>query len=160
MKKKINEYVKHYIDKHSGHEEKIHGFAMFLEDFFCNMSEEYYDVKEAFFDELENFTEEIDEEMATAIVQNLKKRDGSHVGMKWSMEEVEAVCKQYDVRNKVEMLGKHYEPMKFWLSMNYVYAVHNSINRTTPGYVDLAIDEMTNKNICFDSLFKHIFKKI
>lgn len=160
MKKKINEYVNHYIMKHLDHEEKIHNFSLFIEDFFCSMDEEYSDVKEAFYEELENFTEEIDEEMARAIVENLKRKDSTHSGMKWSVDEVDSVCKQYDVRTKVEALGKRYDPLKFWLSMNYVYAVHYSINRSTVGYIDLAIDEMTNKNICFDDLIKHVFKKI
>ena len=44
MKKKINEFIKHYLDKHSGHDEKIEGFAMFIENFFCEMDEEYEDV--------------------------------------------------------------------------------------------------------------------
>lgn len=158
--KRINEYIKKYLHKHSGHEEKMSHFADFIDGFFNSMDEEHMDIKEAFYEELEDFTEEVDEDMARAIINNLKKKDGAHVGMKWSMEEVESVCKQYDVRNKVEALGKHYDPVKFWLSMNYVYAVHCSVNRSTTGYVDLAIDEMTNKNICFDSLFKHVFKKI
>lgn len=160
MKKKINNYIKHYLDKHSGHPEKVEGLAMFIEDFFHNMDEDYEDIKEAFYDELENFTVEVDEDMARAIVENLKKKDGTHSGMKWSMDEIDSVCKQYDVKNKVESLGKHYELMKFWVSMNYVYAVHFSVNRSIAGYVDLAIDEMTNKNFCFNDLVKHVFKKI
>lgn len=160
MKKKINEFIKHYLDKHSGHDEKIEGFAMFIENFFCEMDEEYEDVKEAFFDELENFTEEIDEEMATAIVQNLKRKDGSHAGMKWTVEETESVSKQFDAKGKIEALGKHYDKLKFWIAMNYVFASHYNINRSTSGYIELAIDELTNKNICFDDLAKHVFKKL
>jgi hypothetical protein len=160
MKKRINDYISKYLHKHNGHEGKYESFAMFIEDFFQNMEEEYDDVREAFYDELENFTEEVDEEMAHAIVNNLKRKDGTHSGAKWNMEEVESVCKQYDIKNKVEAIGKHYDPLKFWVSMNYVYAVHYNINRNLSGYVDLAIDEMTNKNICFDDLVKHVFKKM
>lgn len=160
MGKKINEYVNHYIMKHIDHEEKLNGFADFIHDFFNNMDDEYSDVKEAFYEELEEFTEEVDEEMAKAIVENLKKKDGTHSGMRWSMEETDSVSKQFDVKGKVELLGKRYDPMMFWVAMNYVYAVHCSVNRSTTGYVDLAIDEITNKNMCFDGLVKHMFKKI
>jgi hypothetical protein len=160
MKKRINDYISKYLHKHIGHEGKYESFAMFIEDFFQNMEEEYDDVREAFYDELENFTEEVDEEMAHAIVDNLKRKDNTHSGAKWSMEEVETVCKQYDVKNKIESVGKHYDMLRFWISMNYVYAVHYNINRNLSGYVDLAIDEMTNKNMCFDDLVKHVFRKM
>lgn len=160
MKKAINKTISEYLTKHGSEVEKIEGFSMLIENFFETMDEEYHDVKEAFYDEVENYTDEIDEEMVNAIINNLRKKDGTYMGQKWSMEEVESVCKQYDVRHKVEALHKHYEPLKFWLAMNYVFAVHNSPNRTINGYVDLAIDEMTNKNICFEDLIKKIFKKI
>lgn len=160
MKKKINEHIHHYLTKHSGNDEKIQNFAFFIESFFHDMDEDYSDIKEAFCEELEDFTDEVDESMVTAIVENLKRKDSIHSGVKWTIEETETVCKQYDVKNKVESLGKRYDPLKFWLSMNYVYAVHFSINRSVTGYVDLAIDEMTNKNICFDDVVKRMFKKI
>jgi hypothetical protein len=76
------------------------------------------------------------------------------------LEEVESVAKQYDVKSKFEGTGKQCDLMKFWVAMNYVYASHYSINRTINGYIDLAVDELTNKNICFDSLLKKIFEKI
>jgi hypothetical protein len=56
--------------------------------------------------------------------------------------------------------GKTYDCLKFWVAMNYVYAVHYNINRTINGYIELAIDELTNRNICFDDLVKRISKKI
>ena len=160
MKKKVSNYVHEYLHKYAGEEHKIEKFSMFLEDFFTEMGDEYQDVKEAFYEELENFTDEIDETMLVSILENLRKKDGTYSGIKWSKEEVESVSKQYDVKNKVESYGKHYECDKFWFALNYVYAVHNSLNRTINGYVDLAIDEMTNKNICFDDLIRRIFKKI
>jgi hypothetical protein len=160
MKKQISEYINHYITKHISHEDKLSDLSEFIHDFFNNMDDEYLEVKEAFYEALESFTGEIDEDMARAIIENLKKKDGSHSGMKWTVEEVETVCKQYDVRSKVEILGKRYDSVKFWIAMNYVYAVHFSINRSTTGYIDLAIDEMTNKNMCFDELVKNVFRKL
>jgi hypothetical protein len=160
MKKRINEYVTRYITKHHDNEEKLNHFAVFIEDFFQHMDEEYEDIKEAFYDELEEFTDEVDEEKLRAIVLNLKKKDGAHSGMKWSPEEVDSVAKQYEVESKIVAHGKHYDLHKFWFAMNYVYAVHCNVNRTVNGYVDLAVDEYVNKNICLDDLVKRVFKKI
>ena len=160
MKKKVSNYVHDYITKHANDEHKIEKFSMFLEGFFTEMGEEYQDVKEAFYDELENFTDEIDETMLFTILENLRKKDGTYSGVKWSKDEAESVSKQYDVKSKIEAHGKHYDCVKFWFALNYVYAVHHSVNRTINGYVDLAIDEITNKNICFDDLIRRIFKKM
>lgn len=160
MKKKVSNHVHEYIMKHIGDEHKIEKFSMFLENFFDEMEEEYHEVKEAFFEELEDFTDEIDETMMHTILENLRRKDGVYSGVKWTKEEVETVCKQYDVKARVESYGKSYDLVKFWFALNYVFAVHNSMNRTINGYVDLAIDEMTNKNICFDDLIRRIFKKI
>lgn len=160
MKKKVSEYITKYLKKHHDHEEKVHEFATFVENFFQEMDEEFNDVRHAFYDELESFTDEIDEEMVFAIIENLKRKDGTVSGLKWTKEETETVCRQFDVKTKIESHGKHYEPLKFWLAMNYVYAVHFSVNRTTNGYIDLAIDELTNKNICFDDLVRKVFEKI
>lgn len=160
MKKSISDYVASYLTKHTGDEEKISEFSNFICDFFEKMDEDYGEVKTAFYSEIEDFTEEIDEEMIKEIIENLKHRDGSHSGAKWSLEEAKQVAKQYDVQTKIETLGKKYDCMKFWLALNYVFAVHYSINRTINGYVDLAIDEYTNKNICFDDLIKRVFEKM
>jgi hypothetical protein len=149
-----------YLVKHAGEQEKIEEFSMFIQDFFENVSDDYYDVHADFYSEIENFAEEIDEEMITEVVNHLRHKDGTLCGAKWSLEETQNVAKQYDVKNKVESAGKKHDCHKFWFAMNYVYAVHYSINRTINGYVDLAIDEMCNRNVCFDSIIKHVFEKI
>lgn len=100
------------------------------------------------------------EEMLVAILDNLKRKDGTRSGIKWSKDEVASVAGQYDVKSKIEAAGKKYDPLYFWFAMNYVYAVHNNMNRTLNGYVELAVDEITNKNICFHDVIKRIFKKI
>lgn len=160
MKKNIGKVISTYLEKHAGHTEKIKEFSNFIEGFFDGMEEDYQDVKDAFYDEVEDFTEEVDETMIRAIIDNLRKRDGTVTGLKWSIDETESVCRQYDAKNKIEVLGKTYDPLKFWFAMNYVYAVHNSVNRTVNGYVELAIDEIMNKNICLEDLVKRIFKKM
>ena len=119
MKKSISDYIHGYLTKHGADEEKITEFSDFVCDFFDKMDEDYADVKTAFYSEVEDFTEEIDEEMIREIVENLKHRDGTHSGVKWNMDEVKTVVKQYDVQNKIEAVGKKYDPTKFWLALNY-----------------------------------------
>lgn len=160
MRKTISDYVSAYLKKHTGNEEKIDEFSEFLCNFFNGMDDEYSDVKSAFYSEVEDFTEELDEEMIREVVENLKHRDGSQSGVKWTLEDTTTVAKQYDAKAKIEALGKKFDALKFWLALNYVYAVHYSVNRTINGYVDLAIDEYTNKNICFDDLIKRVFEKM
>jgi glutamyl/glutaminyl-tRNA synthetase len=160
MKKSISENIHHYLMKHHDNAEKMEEFSEFIETFFCDMEEEYAEVKSGFYSELEDFTEELDEEMIHALVEKFKRKDGTVSGIKWTMEDIENVVKQYEVKSKFEGTGKTCDLMKFWVAMNYVYAVHYSINRTINGYIDLAIDEYTNKNICFDKLLKKIFEKI
>jgi hypothetical protein len=160
MKKKINEIISGYLIKHLGEEEKIEEFSMFIEEFFDNVHENYVDVHTDFYAEIEDFTEEVDEEMITQVVEHLRHKDGTLSGAKWTLEEVQTVAKQYDVKTKIEACGKVHDCHRFWFALNYVYAVHYSINRTINGYVDLAIDEMCNKNVCFDKIIKKIFEKI
>jgi hypothetical protein len=160
MKKTISEYINNYLIKHSGEEEKISNFATFIEDFFSNIPEEHSIIHSDFYSEVENFTEEIDEDMIASVIECLRHKDGTLSGTKWSLEEAKTVAKQYDVKSKIEMAGKMFDCHRFWLALNYVYAVHYSINRTINGYVDLAVDEYTNKNICFDKIIKTIFEKI
>jgi hypothetical protein len=160
MKKKINEIITGYLLKHAGEEQKIEEFSMFIEDFFGNVHENYIDVHTDFYAEIEDFTEEVDEEMIAKVIECLRHKDGTLSGAKWTLEETQNVAKQYDVKTKVEACGKAYDYHRFWFGMNYVYAVHYSINRTINGYVDLAIDEMCNKNVCFDKIIKKIFEKI
>jgi recombinational DNA repair protein RecT len=158
--KKISEYINHYLHKNAGNEEKIESFSQFIENFFANIDDEHSIVHVDFSNEIENFTEEVDTEMITAVVANLRHKDGTLSGEKWNIEEVKTVVKQYDVKNKIEAIGKMFDCHKFWLSLNYAYATHYSINRTINGYIDLAIDEYTNRNICFETLIKKIFEKI
>jgi hypothetical protein len=160
MKKKISEFINGYLVKHAGDEEKIEKFSEFIDGFFSNISEDHSEVHTDFYAEIEEFTDEIDEEMITEIVENLRHKDGTYSGAKWTLDEVSAVVKQYDVKNKIESLGKEFDCHKFWLALNYVFAVHYSINRTINGYIDLAIDEYTNRNICFDKIIRTIFAKI
>jgi hypothetical protein len=157
---KIKKNIHQYLEKNGTDIGKMEAFAMFVEEFFEGVEEEYKEIAIAFKEELDDFVYEIDEEVAIFIVENLKKRDGTVAGVKWSKEETNAVAKQNDVERKIAASGKPYDCLKFWIAMNYVYAVHYNVNRTTNGYIELAIDELTNRNICFEDLVKKISKKI
>lgn len=160
MKKKLSEHITTYLLKHANEEDKIAGFATFVEDFFTNIPEEHEDVHYDFYAEVENFANEIDEEMITEAIGVLRTKEGTISGAKWTVEEAKNVVKQYDVKNKIENCGKVFDCHKFWFALNYVYAVHYSINRTINGYVDLAIDEYCNKNVCFDTTIRKIYERI
>jgi hypothetical protein len=160
MKKTIGEHIQRYLTKHAGEEEKIETFATFIEEFFTSMPEEQAGIHEAFYTEIEEFTDEIDDEMIEAIISALRHKNGELSGEKWSLEETRNVVKQYDVKTKIETCGKQFDCYKYWLALNYAYATHYSINRTINGYIDLAVDEYCNKNICFDDTIKKIFEKI
>jgi hypothetical protein len=160
MKKKIGDHITNYLIKHTGDENKIIEFATFVEKFFENVPEEYEDVHYDFYSEVENFTTEIDEDMINEVISTLRTKEGTVSGVKWTIEESKSVAKQYDVKNKIESYGKTFDCHRFWFALNYVYAVHYSLNRTINGYVDLAIDEYCNKNICFDTTIRKIFERI
>jgi hypothetical protein len=160
MEKRISEYITGYIKKYGTDDEKMGSFAEFIEGFFEDMDEELVYIRDAFHEEIKEKTEEVTEEMLIEIVENLKHKDGSYSGIKWTREEVSTVARQYDVEGKMKTIGKKFCPVRFWFAMNYVYAVHYNVSRTVNGYVDLAIDELGNKNICFDDIVKRIFEKI
>lgn len=159
MKKKISEHLAEYMAKHANDEEKLNEFSTWIDEFFEEAEEDYKGVTSAFYEELENLVEEIDEEYVNAVIHKLRHRDGSLSGLKWSMDETNSVAKQYDVESKLKAAGKQFCELKFWFAMNYVFAVHFSVSRTINGYVDLAIDEIANKNVHLDDLIKKIFKK-
>jgi hypothetical protein len=73
----ISENIHHYLMKHNGNEEKMKDFSEFIEAFFCDMEEEYAEVKTGFYAELEDFTDELDEEMLHELVAAFKRKDGT-----------------------------------------------------------------------------------
>lgn len=157
---KIKKNIQSYLEKNINSPEKVEKFASFVEDFFKDMDEDKEYIIHQFEDDLEEITDEIDENMLKIIIENLRKRDGSHSEIKWTHDETSVLCSQYGVADKLKSLGKEYDKTKFWFAMNYVYATHYSSNRLNSGYVELAIDELCNKNIRFDDIIKKIFKKM
>jgi hypothetical protein len=155
----IKSKIETYLTKNAANPDKIEGFSKFVHDFFEHVEEGYNDIAVAFEEELEEYVYEIDEECAEAIISTLTRKDGVLSGKKWSLEETTMVAKQNDVAHKVEMCGRRHDCIKFWVAMNYVYAVHYNVNRTVNGYIELAIDELANRNFGFEELVKRIHKK-
>lgn len=161
MRKKIADYIAEYLEKHTGHEEHTRKLANFIEDFITSKSEEDKELEllESFYEEIEEFTDELTEEDIAAMIKCFKHRDGSESGMKWTIEEIDSVATQYNAPAKLAELGHDFCLPIFWLAMNYVYATHFSVSRTINGYLELAIDELANKNVCFERLVKHLMRK-
>jgi len=160
MTKRINETLSNYIIKHLDDQEKIKELTTFIEAFFVDLGDDFEDIKEIFAEELNEYTYEVTEEELDEAAKKLVRKDGTISGIKWDHEEIENVIKQYGVKEKFTELKCRFCPLYFWFAMNYVYATHYNTNRTLTGYIELAIDELCNKNVCFDHILKDISKHI
>lgn len=160
MKKTIGDIIQKYLLKHATEEEKITEFANFINDYFCDLDEEFIEFKNDFYDKVDEYTEELEDEVIAILLKNLRRKDGTVVGAKWTFEEAVNAMKEYNIADKLKEINCSLDQTKFWVAMNYVYATHYSINRTINGYMELAIDEYANKNICFDKILKKMSEKL
>ena len=160
MTKRINETISNYVLKHIDDQEKITDLAKFIEAFFVDLGDDFEDIKEIFAESLDDYTYEITEEELEKAASMLLHKDGSASGIKWSHDEIDSVIKQYNIKDKFVELKCNFCPLYFWFAMNYVYATHYNVNRNVNGYIELAIDELCNKNICFDNILKNISKHL
>lgn len=151
---KISEKVAAYLKRNADHPEKIDKFAEFLENFFKDLEEEDMEIREAFEEDVEDFVYEITEEKLYMVMKKFKHKDNTVSGIKWTKEEVASVVNQYDIKNRIITYGKDFCDLHFWFAMNYVYATHYNPNRSTSGYVELAMDEYCNKNMSFKEVIK------
>lgn len=160
MTKQVSHTLVKYFEKYGTDTEKMKDFSEFIEKLICGMESEYDDIKEYFISEIHEFTYEIDEEVVTKVISKLKHKDDTESGCKWSSDETVNVIKQYGVKEKIESFGCKFNPVTFYFAMNYVYAVHHSVNRTLNGYIDLAVDELLNKNVSFKNLICEILENV
>ena len=156
MTKKINEIMSSYILKHKDDEEKMIELSKFVEAFFTDLGDDFDDVKEIFAESLCDYTYEISEEEIDAAVSKLMRKDGVVTGVKWTKPEIESIIKQYSIKDKFTEIGCSFKELYFWAAMNYVFATHFNTNRTIAGYIELAVDELCNKNIDFDHILKYM----
>ena len=156
MKKSVGEMIVEYVRQQLDHTDKIEGLSSVIN----NVLDQDEKVKSVMYNDIEDYTDEVDDETLKCVIENLRRRDSNESGIHWNIEDTTNLAAQYDVETKIKTLGKTYSDVKFWFAMNYVYAVHYSISRTINGFVELAIDEICNKNVCFDDIIRKIFEKI
>lgn len=142
---KISEQISEHIANIKECPEKIAAFSEFIEKF---MDDAEDDMKIAFAQELDDIICGLTESGLGKLIEGFVHRDGTAAGMHWKRSDIDEVTKQNDIIAKVESYGKEYSPMHFWVAMNYAYAVHFNPSRSTAGYIELAIDEYCNRNIC------------
>jgi recombinational DNA repair protein RecT len=156
---KISHHLQHFTEKHPHDIDKMTELQEMIGSFFDHrVYEKDYDMYVEFKEELEDFVYELTDEIIIETASYLKRKDG-FVGPKWSREEVESVAKQFDAENKVKSHDKEYCPILFWFAMNYAYATHSALNKTISVYIDLAVDELTDKNICIKDKIREIHKR-
>lgn len=118
-------------------------FELFHEFVNTEVYETNIDLYNDFIDEFEDYIDYLEEEEIIGAITHLKKKDGT-TGNKWSMEEVNAVVHQFNIK---ERLGENFCEKLFYFAMNYAYAVHCSSNKTLSSYVETAIEEYLDHNI-------------
>jgi hypothetical protein len=134
----------HFHEKFKDDEEKMNKlYSLFEELVMVDLKEENHDLYEDFINEFEDHVDFIEEEDVITAITFLRKKDGTP-GNKWTLSEIEPVIKQFNIE---ERLGEHFCKQKFWFAMNYAYAVHCAPNKTLSNYVEMAIDELMDKNI-------------
>lgn len=132
-------------------EENVENFIKFTEDFFCDHKNEYPDVYNKFKKEMEDHFYHITPEIAIEAVSKLKRKDGL-MGEKWSRDDTNEVSRQYKLAEKYPDLN----PCEFYFAMNYAYAVHYYPSFTIQNFIDIAFDEIHDKNVSI----KHKIKEM
>lgn len=156
---KISHHLQQFTEKHPHDIEKMVELQELIGNFFDReVYEKAYDLYADFKEELEDFVYELTEEIIVEAASFLKRKDG-FTGAKWTREEVDSVAKQFDAEMKVKSHDKDYDPLLFWFAMNYAYATHSALNKTISVYIDLAVDEMTDKNVCIKEKIREIHRR-
>ena len=151
---RIKELLKDYRFEHLGEKDvhKVEKFYEFLDEYFVELKEKHHDVYDDFKEQLHDFVYEVDPEMVHDAVQKLIRKDGV-VGAKWSKDDTNAVAKQYGLPAK----RVEFDACVFYFAMNYVFAVHYSPDRTITHYVDLALDEIDDRNVCIKDKIREVY---
>lgn len=147
----------HYLKKHHGDEVAFEKMGDLFEDLICNdLKENHREMYNVFMENFHSLTDQITDEDICEAIEHLHRKDGI-VGPKWSKDEVISVMHQFNVREKTT---EHFSDVEFWAAMNYAFASHAAPNKTMSAYIDLAMDELFDKNVCFKKKMKFIIEKI
>jgi hypothetical protein len=142
----MKKQIKHYIARHHGDPDSMEPLMDLFEDLVCDeLKHNHPELYHEFMEEFNELMNEITEEDIINAVGMLMKKDGTR-GPKWAREETDSLIHQFNIREKA---GKKFEDIDFWFAMNYAFANHSAPNKTISAYIDLALDEMLDKNVCF-----------
>lgn len=151
---KIYEMIYNYIEEHHDDLSKMEKLSKFMHDYFKDVKEKHPEIYHDFKEELDDFTFEIDDEVIEHSIGKLSRKDGK-IGKKWEKEDTTAVGKQYGIFTKNAEITN----MIWYFALNYTYAVHYRTDRTIAEYVELACEEIADKNICIEGKIKHLYNK-
>lgn len=143
----MKQQIKHYITRHHGDPESMEPLMDLFEELVCDeLKHNYPELFSDFMIEFNELMNEITDDDIISAVSFLVRKDGS-TGAKWSREETDSLIHQFNIREKA---GKKFDDIDFWFAMNYAFANHSAPNKTISAYIELALDEMLDKNICFN----------
>ena len=150
---KIKNLLYGYIKKYHDNIDKLNDLADFFNNHFDKIKDIHTELYDELKDDLEKFAFVIDENVITKAIDNLQRKDGK-TGKKWEKEDTSTVAKQYGI------FTKHSEitPEIWYFALNYTYAVHYHIDRILSEYVELACEEIADRNICIKSKIYHLYK--
>jgi hypothetical protein len=152
----FREKLAHYMKKHNNSAESIDKVSDLFEDLICEeLKENHHELYEEFMAEFDELINEITDEDIHMAVDHLCRKDGTK-GPKWTREETDSVITQFNIHDKAL---KDFSDIEFWFAMNYAFAVHGAPNKTISVYIDLALDELFDKNICFKSKVRLLNEK-
>lgn len=129
----IKRIINDYLENGNGED-----LAEFIDKFFCEHKELYNEFRASAEDALAVITPEI----AVEAVSKLVRKDGT-VGEKWSRADTNEVARQYGLAEKYS----DFDPCVFYFAMNYAFAVHHYPAFTIQNFIDIAFDEIHNKNV-------------
>lgn len=144
-----------YIEANHSNLNKMEEFAEFIQEFFKEKikpvnDKTYHEFKK----ELDAFTFDIDEDVIECAIHHLVRKDGKE-GIKWNFEDTNGVAKQYGIFTKNPEL----DALIWYFALNYTYAVHYHADRTISDYVDLACEEIADKNVCIIIKIRILYNK-
>ena len=147
--------LKDYVARHPS-VEQMEDLGDLLEELIdVELKENHHEIYVEFMEEFDEIIDEITEEDIIFAAEHLCRKDGSK-GPKWSREETDKLIGQFGIRDKAH---KEFTEVGFWFAMNYAFATHASPNKTISVYIDLALDELQDKNVCFKHKIKLLNEK-
>lgn len=151
----FREKLKKYVERHPSVEQMEELGDLLEELISVELKENHHEMYLEFMAEFDELVNEITDEDIIFAAENLCRKDGAK-GPKWSMEETDKLMHQFNIKEKSH---KEIREIEFWFAMNYAFATHASPNKTISVYIDLALDELHDKNVCFKHKIKLLNEK-